>query len=78
MTINSERNEISNDISIPIKDPLFATGAIIQCFLKLIPEVGAMLATVFSLFWPKQSEDVWSKIKEQVKYLIDEEIDKKN
>ncbi|KAB2698309.1 hypothetical protein F9K79_12820 [Ochrobactrum sp. Kaboul] len=56
-------------------DPLDAAGAMLSYFVGLIPVVGSLLSTLVTIFWPKHSEDVWAQIKQEVKTLVDEEID---
>jgi hypothetical protein len=49
-----------------------AEGAI-KGGLGMIPEVGGILSTLVSIFWPK-SDDVWSQMKGQVEQLVKQEI----
>lgn len=39
-----------------------------------VPEVGTVLSTLTSIFWPSSGEDVWGEIKEQVEAVMDQKI----
>lgn len=42
-----------------------------------IPEVGGAISFVVAMFWPEKEVNIWDSIKEQVKYLVDASILKK-
>jgi hypothetical protein len=42
--------------------------------LGMFPEVGSLLSTLTSIFWPQSEEDVWGEIKQQVEQLLNEKI----
>jgi hypothetical protein len=39
-----------------------------------VPEVGTVLSTLTSIFWPSSGEDVWGEIKDQVEAVMDQKI----
>lgn len=55
--------------------PLSFVGPLLQYGISEIPVVGGILSTLIGLFWPSSSENVWDAINQDVKELVDDEID---
>lgn len=52
----------------------YAAQTTVTNALFSVPEVGTVLSTLTSIFWPSSGEDVWGEIKAQVEAVMDKKI----
>lgn len=52
----------------------YAAQTTVTNALFSVPEVGTVLSTLTSIFWPSSGEDVWGEIKDQVEAVMDQKI----
>ena len=52
----------------------YAAQTTVTNALFSVPEIGTVLSTLTSIFWPSSGEDVWGEIKDQVEAVMDEKI----